>query len=278
MSMSVPHGTTQGYRSHGCRCDACSEASYLATKSLTLARQRGDMSRSLVDAEPARKHLLWLRDDLKVSEKRIAEAAGISTSTLQAVLRCNTRAHQTERRARILGATAARILAVQPPSVMVSMEASIIRVQALNALGYRQADIMALMTRKIANLNVNRGRRGATITREKAQDILDVCLRVGDRPGPNPLTAKRCRTKGFRVPADYDEDLFYDIEWDGVEPEREAEDRAAALLEDAAEIERTLREPSNQEEARLNRELLEERLGVTWDYVISLRRRQRRAA
>jgi hypothetical protein len=235
------------------------------------------MSRSLVDAEPARKHVLWLRDELKVSEKRIAAAAGISTSTLQAVLRCNTRAHQTERRARILGATAARILAVKPPSTMVSMEASIIRVQALNALGYRQVDIMALMTRKIANLNVNRGKRGATITREKAQDILDVCLLVGDRPGPNPLTAKRSGTRGFRVPADYDEDLFYDIEWDGTEPEWEEQSRAEAILQDAAEIERTLREPSNQEEARRNRELIEERLGYTWDYVQTLRRRQRQA-
>lgn len=95
--MSRAHGTRARYvwgpgpgqnRSLGCRCEACSEANrayarYQAKRKRleALGRTAGPWAAPVVDAAPARAHVLAL-GELGVGYKRVAELAGVSTSTL----------------------------------------------------------------------------------------------------------------------------------------------------------------------------------------------------
>lgn len=54
--MSIRHGTTTGYRYHGCRCQPCTRAKRLYQREL-----RAGVRRPLVDATATREHLHALR-------------------------------------------------------------------------------------------------------------------------------------------------------------------------------------------------------------------------
>ena len=74
------HGTRARYTIDGCRCDDCREA----TRLYELER-RNDLAPRLVSAEPARRHLRELQAR-GMGFKRVADLAGISSSTTGAIL------------------------------------------------------------------------------------------------------------------------------------------------------------------------------------------------
>lgn len=161
-------------------------------------------------AAPVRAHLLWLASQ-GVGCRTITDYTGCDEATLFRIRSGQYR--------RVYARTGEAILAMTPDRADVVANdkpvdgtATRLRYEALVALGYRQSDINAA-----AGIT---GRIGGRIARRRALAILDLCRQVGDTPGPSPQAAKQARGKNWRVPADYDEELFYDPHWDGTEPEQ----------------------------------------------------------
>lgn len=269
---TMPHGTEPRYRwckrENGTACDACRRVTARRKAERELAKARGEVR--FVPPDEALAHIERLRA-AGMGVRVICREVPMSSSTMQALRRGRSKKIGVDLNA--------RILAVKAKPWRLPPEGHLLRLRALYAAGYSAKWIAAQMTEitghSITSLKVT-GTRYAE--RPNVEALVTLCKRVGYAEGPSDLTRARARNWGYRPAWDFDEDLFYDVEWDGTEPEWEEQDRAEAILQDVEEIERELREPSNQAEVRRNRELIEERIGLTWDYIVTLRRRQRQAA
>lgn len=274
------HGTLRAYHRMPCRCDDCRRAKKYSRMLREREKGRGDYSNALLDTAPARQHIESLIE-AGLTHQDIMRVAGLNGHTYHRIARKpGTRAK---------GAIIQRVLNVQPSMALpgkVPAKASTLRMRALYALGYSERRIATMMGIPSGSLNLG-SRTRPSVYRTKAQRLIDVCKEIGDTPGPDEEARRRAQRWGYRVPADFDVDLFYDVRWDGVEHEVPMpEERIDALLEDVDEIESFLREPNDDHERRLNRELVEARLGVSYRYIVKLRsqrasrdwKRKRRAA
>lgn len=97
------HGTRAKYTIDGCRCDDCREASRLYE-----LERRNSLTPRLVSAEPARRHVRELMAQ-GLGFKRVGQLAGLSTSTMTALLYGKPGRPPTKR---IKPSTAEAILAV----------------------------------------------------------------------------------------------------------------------------------------------------------------------
>lgn len=199
-----------------CSCHKC----WLEKKRYRVAYNRG--YRATTDAEPVRQHLQCLAD-LGIGRRTISDAVGLPTSTLGRISMGEVASVKLETAEKILAFTtkaAARV----PNSSLVDATASIKRMQALRAMGY-STEWIAERCGGGPALEI----RGSKVTRVRANAILAACLEAGETPGPCERAAKYARKQGWRRPIEYDEDLFYDIEWDGSEPDAAVECRGIQL-------------------------------------------------
>lgn len=129
------HGTRSGYKA-GCRCQQCAaaERAYKREYWYTYARHRtGSMYGPRIDAATAREHLTRLLA-AGMSVPEVADAAGVSRSTVNDLRRGRTR--------KTAARTAQRILRVQQPTRYTAVGLTR-RVQALHALGWTVRAIAA---------------------------------------------------------------------------------------------------------------------------------------
>lgn len=167
--------------------------------------------RRLVDAEPARAHIARLAEQ-GVGRSTLGRALGLADLTLMRISNGKTSKVRVETERKILAFTKNDAVTVANDS-NVDATASHLRYQALIALGYTQAWIAAA-TGRAREMGL-----GPRITRRRALALLELCRQVGDTPGPSRKAAVQAKNKGWRPPADFDEDLFYSPAWDGTEPE-----------------------------------------------------------
>lgn len=216
--------------------------------------------RRLLDAEPCRAHLAWLHAE-GIGQTTLSQALGLSSLTLSRISLGHSRKVRAE--------TARRILAFEPVDMAdianlatVSATATRLRMQAITALGYTQ-EWMCLHTGRL--------RPGfeiaERITRHRMLSVLDMASNVGDRPGPSPSAASRARIKGWRPPADFDEDLFYSPAWDGTE-----QSLPQAMSVRHAHVENY----DFLHEQGLDVDAVAQRIGVTRDYLTDLLSRRER--
>lgn len=129
-----PHGTRLRYIG-GCRCVPCRAANSRYECERLAARKRGEWN-GVVDAEPARRHLVALAR-AGVGYRSVAEASGVARGVVAAV--------KTGKRTRVRAMTVQRILAVDSRAraggVIVGAADTWRRVRALLAEGYSKARI-----------------------------------------------------------------------------------------------------------------------------------------
>jgi hypothetical protein len=143
----------------------------------------------------------------------MARETGLSSTALRDIAHGRTSLIRTRNEVRIMRCRPS----TGGNGLLVDSTATILRVQALVALGYTQQWIASETGRNGLGLAI-----GSQVTRRRALAVLDLLRRVGDAPGPSPVAAVRARKRGWRIPADYDfydEEFFYDEEWDGTIPE-----------------------------------------------------------
>lgn len=133
------HGTYTAYTLDRCRCRPCRDANSAFNLKRNRAQAYGRYT-GLVDAQPAREHLLHLRAN-GISNKQAAKLAGISNSTIGYIVYGRTERNNPPS-ARIRPDVAAKILAVQPgiqnmaDGTRLNNIGTRRRLQALVCLGY----------------------------------------------------------------------------------------------------------------------------------------------
>lgn len=258
----------------GCKCDHCRALNTRGQKRRRLLARRG--VRLSVPLTEVRPHVLaCLEAFVDLPRHRmyaqLAERADVGRSTVTRIAE--------GRDGRVLRRVADSLLAIDPEGLRphqryVPHNGTRQRVYALMRLGYPQDWVAAEISLSgRAHMNLQKQfKRGND--RAYAQRLVDLCREIGDTPGPSNRTRRWAERRGYEPPAFYDVDDFYDVEWDGSVSELTAERRDDALLEDVELIEKSLREPSNDEERAWNRALVEERVGVKYQYIVTLRRRR----
>ncbi len=190
--------------------------------------------RLLQEATPVRNRLIELRDQ-EITPHEISMLTGISERTLLLIQSGRTkRVHRRTYKA-IMDFDTTQVCQVRNERSIDSTP-SRLRVQAMVALGYRQGWIANQLGRKHIGLDI-----GDRISRRRALDILELAIKVGDTPGPSRKAAVQARNKGWKKPAEYDEELFYDPNWDGTVPDSPLEplSHSQEILEDYQFIVRT---------------------------------------
>lgn len=157
------HGTYNCYNFERCRCEPCTRAS--TERKRDQARRRSARAwsgepDSWVDGDIVRGHLHRLAD-AGIGYKTVADAAGLSASTLTSILYGRHRAdpthpeHRPPRR-RVARATAEAVLAVQvDPNLGAIVDATGTRrrIQALAVVGWTHAQIAATINVSPSNLS-----------------------------------------------------------------------------------------------------------------------------
>ncbi len=254
----APSQKVASSHSRTCPCGTCRRDRDRRRKLYRVEHARG--VRRMADASRCREHLAELAAR-GIGRGTIAAGTGIYRSTLYRIACGDTK--------NVKRTVEQRILAFNPGvadtvanSRIVDATATRLRYQALVALGYTQAFIAKETGRDASCLDL-----GARVQLRRALAVLELCRRIQDIPGPSRKAAVQARNKGWRVPADYDEDLFYDPSWDGTEPDC-ASGSSTAL--------HYLAEYDFLSSDGMLAEQIAEKLGVTSNYLqILLRRRER---
>jgi hypothetical protein len=204
--ISEPTRTNQPPHSWKCDCVRCARH----RKQYRIEHDRGH--RRLVDAAATREHLEWLSSQ-GVGRRTLCSVFGFADLTLARISSGKTLKVRLE--------TERKITAFRPNDAatvanarIVDATATHLRYQALIALGYTQAWVATSTGR--AHVGMDLGQR---VARRRALAILELCRTVGDTPGPSHKAALQAKNRGWRMPADFDEDLFYSPAWDGTEPD-----------------------------------------------------------
>lgn len=245
MNEEQPHTSRRS-----CPCPRCTRR----RKAYRVDYDRG--IRRLTDASATREHLIWLSNN-GVGRPTVAAALGFAEITLMRIYNGQTKhVHwTTERKIRTFTPAKAALIA---NGRTVDATATRLRYQALVALGYPQAYIARSTGR--AHIGIDIGER---VVRRRALQILRLCIQIGDTPGASAKAATQARNKGWRKPADYDGDLFYDPLWDGSEPEAPQEQLTAGEMH--------LREYDFlHRNTAAGIEQIAERLGITKGYLLLL--------
>lgn len=265
------HGTYSSYSLAGCQCTPCLEAG---------ATYRGNRRRAIaygtwqpfMDAEPVRRHVKALQAH-GLGIRQIAAVSGVNRSQIEAIAHGRGGRPPSQR---VRPTNAQRILAVRPtfdnlaPAAFVGSVGSHRRLKALVYCGWTQAKLAEHlgMTKK----NFWTLMQAQRITVAKAITIRDLYDRLWNRPPPEHTQHHRAaatrarryaRAQGFAPPLAWDEEAIDDP---AAVPELgEKVPRTVALLENFEEL-TALGYTSDQ---------AAERLEVSRDYLLELRRRAR---
>lgn len=202
---AVPDLPCTGIRK-SCPCRSC------ARKRKQYRREYDRGLRRTCDAAACRQHLQMLAR-LKIGLRTISRATGVTMPSLLHIAKGSRTRIKIDTARRILGFTPADAATIANDA-LVDATATRLRFQALIALGYTQEYISHATGRSNVDFDLR-----DRIKRRRALAILELCKQVGDTPGPSRKAALQARRKGWRPPADYDEELFYEPSWDGTEPE-----------------------------------------------------------
>lgn len=178
--MTTEHGTLSCGKYRKCPRPECREAAR-AYRRLTYRKQGYGTWKPLVDAEPARKHLLAL-NAAGFSYKVIAEHLGRYTAAVTGIV--YELSPNKQRKRRIRPEFEAAILALTPESMtpgMLPAAGSVRRVRALNAIGWPTRVIADHMGTVPARIRSVTGQQ--LVTRATAQGIAD-CYRELHRLNP----------------------------------------------------------------------------------------------
>lgn len=210
------HGTRVAYVMDKCRCEPCTIASRVAEQKRRRERLYG-IGPGLVDAQPVRDHLAVL-SAAGIGYKRAATIAGVSITTVQAVLYHHSDRPEAGPSKRVKAATAEKLLAVKPSLELVGAGAPVSargaarRVQALVARGWSQAklaDRIGVTDQRIGPLL-----RGGAATAATVRSINAVYEELWDQAPPlathrDRLAASRARNhaarQGWAPPAAWDD-------------------------------------------------------------------------
>lgn len=107
---------------------------------------------------------------------------------------------------------------------------TVLRLQALAAAGY---SVHQVARECGARTPLDVGSK--FVERALAERVLDAVKRLGETPGPTPRAGVIARNKGWLQAGAYDPELFYDVEWDGLNGVPTPV-TAAERVEDAADL------------------------------------------
>lgn len=213
--MSVPeHGTVPRYRK-GCKCGPCREAVNAARRHQTRMKAYGRWQPYYVDAGPARRHILALREQ-GVGYRRAARLADVPVQTVDSLLYGN---HDKPPSRKIRAVTAAAILAVRPslddlpPKALVDAIGTVRRLRALVATGWSQQSLAVRLGMLGSNFRVIL--QQDRVTAATARAVRGLYDDLWDRPPPEgthreKMAASRsrgyARGRGWAGPWEWDDD------------------------------------------------------------------------
>lgn len=174
------------YVIHKCRCNDCRRASSARERQRRKLKAYGRYGTGLVDAAPAREHLLMLRD-FGMGYKTIARVAGVGVTAARTLLYGREDyqggvkgPRHGEVKKRISRETAERLLAVEPKleylgeRVTVPAKPYVRRLRALVALGWSQSKLAARLGMHDTNFSkVFAARRMRSVTALKVVALYD---------------------------------------------------------------------------------------------------------
>lgn len=236
------HGASSTcYIIHKCRCFKCCLATSQRARRREEAHAAGTFDSGLVDAGPVREHLELLRSS-GLGYKRIAELAGVGTTTVSQLIYGRKGSLKDPRRGEVLKRisrkTADALFAVDPSlellgdTVLVPARPYARRLEALVAIGWSQSKLARALGIRASNFRIireyerdqaRRRRRGTFIKASTARAIVDVYERLAFRTPPQPTKAERiaylrsvsyARARGWPVPMDWaavDDDFARDV-------------------------------------------------------------------
>lgn len=227
------HGETPTcYRTHKCGCDECRNANAARCYEYKKLIAYGRPTSNLVNAAPARAHLLELTRE-GWGPKAIAAAAKVDRTTIMDLIndRRPNRMMRREISERILRLTSEEM---QPtPGMLVSNRGTIRRVQALGTLGWSEVEIAKRTGIHSVTLNMMQHRKG--ILQQYARRIAALYELLWDVPAETDprvaaqaawITRGHARRAGYLPPMAWD-----DIDTDPWPP---ATHRSVYLVDDVA--------------------------------------------
>lgn len=175
------HGTMHRYREDKCRCRRCRNASLTARKKVEEERAAGVLSPgSVVDAAPAREHLLRLIGEHRLSVAAVSRETGLDVKTLHSIAKGE--------RGRVLHLTSESILAIDAGRVGTNLvDASDVRAH-LRGVQARCAAASAPQIARVSGISLS------TVTRVLTGAVHAVTPHVHDslmRVGPGQFVSDR---------------------------------------------------------------------------------------
>lgn len=222
------HDTLTCYTDYRCRLPECVERYNARNRERLRARQLGTYNQ-LIDAEPARRHILRLQA-ADMSFDAIAVAAGLTTQSILEFVR-SLPAQGRGRRRRTTPATEAKILAVTPgdrTTGRIDATGTRRRVQALAALGWPARHIAMHAGLQTANAHHLEGRARVYVSTANAiAKTYDELRRLRpERHGVTKSHAQRTRNAAARnhwAPPKYWDDPEHPIDDTTFEPQNPAQ-------------------------------------------------------
>lgn len=242
------HGTRQAYVCDKCRCRPCRDAAAAYSREVARAKLYGRWD-GWVDAQTVRDHVAALQA-AGMGWKRAAEVAGLSSSSLYAVLYGRSDRRGGKPSLTVRRDIADKILAVQvdlADGACVPITGTRLRLRALVALGWSQAKLgrrLGITERNFTPLVSARGRSQVTVATAKKVTALyaELSMRLPPEAGHrDKISASRARNHARRLgwlpPLALDDDRLDDPTYDPHRHHAEA-DQAPEL--DHAAIHRRL--------------------------------------
>jgi hypothetical protein len=209
------HGTYARYKLDNCRCYPCCGAGseYRMNRSRAIAYGTWQ---PFVDAEPVRRHILYLRE-ANIGTERLADLSNVNRRYLQRLVSGMPGGRQVKR---VRPALAQRILTVEPtlenlaPSTLVSSLGSLRRLQALVVIGWSQNKLASKL--RMGQRNFCRLMRSTHVTAATALRIRVLFDELWDQQPPAETGPQRCAiararnhaaAAGWVSPLAWDEDL-----------------------------------------------------------------------
>lgn len=214
------HGTATAYKRDRCRCTPCTHAQNVEDRRRRLDKHLGIPRR--IDAGPVREHILGLKA-AGVGYHRTAELAGVSSSTVQKIVRHDPNRRDGLPQQNVTPDVAAKILAVQASLENVSDGAALDatgtlrRLHALHARGWSRRALADELG--VAGYTLSYIEERGTVTGSMARAIRAMYDRLWDQAPPAStqqeraaitLTLRWAERNRWQPPAAWDDETIDD--------------------------------------------------------------------
>lgn len=204
------------------------EQDYRYHKRWKLDRLRG--IKRLTDPTPARIHIESLMM-AGASLRSIADAAGVSASTISGITRDRGQQIKATVSAGVLAVTLDDTMSRKAGEDFVLKVGAVRRIQALMALGHRAQDIAAAGGMRVCDVHNTVNQHGRWISHARHVAIKGAYTALSMTPGPSANVRGRSAAKGWLPPLAWDDE---DMDDPNAEPSTASRDesRAASVVED----------------------------------------------